>query len=503
MFLIGIDVGTTGSKCTVFNEKGNILAHSYVGYNIEMPKKGHYELNPNIVREGVLSIIKKSIKKAGKTDYAYIAISSIGEAFVPIDKNGNVLNNSMLYIDSRGQLEIDELCKKLDKNTIMQISGLSPNKAYSLAKIQWIKNNNYDSYKKTWKFLLYEDYISYVLTGNTNIDYSLASRTMAFDVINKKWSDEILNSADIDKALLATPIQSGNVIGKLKKELQSELNLPINTYILAGGHDQACAAIGGGALSNGMSVDGMGTAECITSVFDNPVINSKIEQYNYNCEPHLIADKYISLAYCSSSGSIVKWFRDNFGYEEKQKAKNLNISEYQLMDNKMPDEPTNIILLPHFSGSGTPYLDNKALGGIFGLTLNTNKYDIYKSILEGITYEMRYNLECLKDTGITTNVIKALGGGAQSDKWLQIKADIYNLPVERPKIKEASSLGAAMVCFKEAKIYSSLEETSKNLVLTDKIYYPKKENTKKYNEIYEKYKNAYTAMKSVMQQKEK
>ncbi|MCK5811739.1 MAG: carbohydrate kinase [Clostridiales bacterium] len=502
MFLIGIDVGTTGTKCTIFNESGNILSYSYQGYNIIMPKKGHYELDPNIVKLSVLKIIKDSVKKAGSTDNAYIAISSMGEAFVQIDKNGEVLNNSMLYIDNRGQNEIDELCAKICNKDIMKKTGLSPHKMYSLPKIMWIKNNNLNSFKKTWKFLLYEDYISYILTGETYIDYSLASRTMAFNVVSKKWDSGILNHANIDVSLLSTPVQAGTVIGKIRKDIQSELGLPSNTYILTGGHDQACAALGGGALTSGMSVDGMGTADCITTVFDKPITNELMEQYNYNCEPHLIANKYISLAYCSSSGSIIKWFRDNFSYEEKQIALKSDKNEYQLLDSYVSNEPTGLILLPHFSGSGTPYLDNQALGGIFGLTLQTSKYDIYQSILEGITYEMKYNLECLQEAGINTKVIKALGGGAQSDVWLQMKADIFKIPVERPIINEASSLGAAMLCFKAAKIHGTLEEVSKKLVKTGKIFYPRNEYHKKYMKIYEKYKKAYKAMRNVMNSKE-
>lgn len=498
MFLIGIDVGTNGTKCTIFNESGNTLAYSYQGYNILMPQKGYYELDPNIVRKAVFTVINDAVKKAGTTDYAYIAISSMGEACVQIDLNGNVLSNSMLYIDSRGEDEIVELLENISNKDIMEKAGLSPHKMYTLPKIMWIKKNNKESFKKTWKFLLYEDYISYLLTGETYIDYSLASRTMAFNVINKKWDKQILQYANIDESLLSTPVQSGTIIGKIRKDIQNELCLPNNTFVLAGGHDQGCAALGGGALTSGMSVDGMGTAECITTVFNKPITNGIMEKYNYNCEPYLIPNKYISLAYCSSSGSIIKWFRDNFSYEEKQIALKSNKNEYQLLDNHVSNEPTGLILLPHFSGSGTPYLDNQALGGIFGLTLQTSKYDIYQSILEGITYEMKYNLECLKEAGITTKVMKVLGGGAQSNVWLQMKADIFGIPVERPIIKEASSLGAAMLCFKAAKLYDTLDEVSTNLVKTDKIYYPRNEYYKKYNEIYEKYKKAYKAMKNVM-----
>jgi len=450
----------------------------------------------------VFTVIKDSLSKIKNIDSIYLSISSMGEAFVPIDINGNILGNSMLYIDSRGQYEIDKLNEKITSKKIMELTGLPSHKMYSLPKILWLKNNNYELFKKTWKFLLYEDYIIYLLTGETFTDYSLASRTMAFNIKDKKWDQTILNYADIDSSLFAAPLQSGTIVGKVTKNIQISLGLPKDTYILTGGHDQACAALGGGALSQGMSVDGMGTAECITSVFDKPIINETMLKYNYNCEPHCIADKYITLAYCSSSGSLVKWFRDNFGYKEQIACTNSNMSEYQLLDSKVPKKPTGIILLPHFSGSGTPYLDSKALGGIFGLSLNTNKYDIYKSILEGITFEMKYNLQCLNEIGISSNNMKALGGGAKSDVWLQIKADIFNMPIERPKIEEAGTLGAIMLCYKAYNPKLSYFDISKNLVSTNKIYYPRKEQVKQYEVIYNKYKNAYEALNSIMQQKE-
>lgn len=501
MPIIGLDIGTSGCKCTVFDYEGNVRSFSYREYYTENPKRGQYELNPQKVWDAVKYVIYQASHEYGNkqlSEATVISVSSFGEAAVPVDKNGKILYNSILYTDSRGMEQANYLADRMGSCKIMELTGLPVHCMYTVNKLMWIKENMRDVYERMWKFLLFEDFIIYKLTGLPVIDYSLASRTMAFNILEKKWESVILNEAGLKDHLFSEAKPSGTIVGTIKKDIAEELKLYTSTLVATGGHDQVCAVLGTGILTGGMAVDGMGTSECITTVFDRPVLNEKMLRYNFNCEPHAIDGRYLTLSFTFSGGSLVKWYRNCFGEKEKAEAEKENVSVYKILDRKAAKEkPAPILVLPHFSGSGTPYMDPCSAGAIVGLTLDTTGPQIYRSILEGINYEMRYNLECLEKCGIVVNSLRAAGGGAKSDLWLQIKADIMGRKIEVMEMEEAGTLGTAMLAGVAAGIYPSLESAVGKLVKVKKEFYPDTRAHKVYNEYYDSYKRLYQAVKSI------
>jgi len=318
MSIIGLDIGTTGCKCTIFGIDGNIASYSYSEYDTKSPQPGYYEIDPVEVWESVKKVIFNAVRSYRGERIKALSISSFGEAAVPVDKNGRVLANSIIYMDKRGSEECKIIETALGKEKIMQISGVSSHPMYTISKVMWIKKNTPDIYNRAWKLMLFGDFISFCLTGDPVIDHSLASRTMAFDIISKEWSDEILDAAKIDKKIFSKISPSGTIIGEVKKEIAKVLGLSDGVLVVTGGHDQVCAAVGAGILSEGMAIDGIGTVECITPVFNRPVINKVMLENKYNCAPFAKKDMYASYAFNFTGGSLLKWYRDTFALHQKE-----------------------------------------------------------------------------------------------------------------------------------------------------------------------------------------
>ena len=472
MPLIGVDIGTTGCKCTIFDFEGKILSYAYREYPVESPGEGLYELNPDTVWDSVKHVIGKSSANCIFEGVTALSVSSIGEAAVPVDRTGKVLHNSILFTDIRGQEQAEYLKESCGPERIMELTGIPVHSMYTVNKIMWFKKNVPHIFRETWKFLLYEDFIIFRLTGIPVIDYSLASRTMAFNVTKKCWEPEILNAAGLNESIFSVPVPSGTVVGGIIRETSEELGLPDRTIVVTGGHDQACAALGAGIISGRQAVEGVGTADCIATAFDRPVLSRDMLKNNFNCGPHLIEDMYISLSFASSGGSILKWYRDCFATAEAVEAANTNTSVYKLLDKRASKNPTSLLVLPHFSGSGTPFMDPRSKGAIMGLTLETTASQYYRALMEGITYEMRYNLECLETAGISVESLRAVGGGSKSDLWMQIKADITGKKVETLYVDEAGTLAVAILAGVAAGVYESCKEAVNKLVRVKKVFYP-------------------------------
>lgn len=498
MSLMGIDIGTTGSKCTVFRDDGEVLAYAYREYPIEHPAEGRFELNPKTVWLAVKEIIGEATSQVRNDPVTALAVSSIGEAVVPLDKNGEVLDNSILYIDSRGSAEAEILGTRIGPARLMQLTGAPLSGMYSICKIMWIQAHQPELYRATETFLLYADFIVFMLTGAKATDYSLASRTLAFNVTRKQWEPEILAAAGLDGRRFAPVIAPGSAVGRVRPDVAAEIGLSDQTLVVAGGHDQPCAALGAGIIRPGMAVDGMGTAECLTTAYREPVLNDRMLGFRFNCEPHVVDDLYVSLAFTVSAGGLLRWYRDTFCLQEKAEAAAADVSAYALLDRRASTEPTSLLVLPHFSGSGTPYFDSHARGAILGLTTDTRSSEIYRALMEGASFEMRHNLECLKEAGVTIQKIRAVGGGARSDLWLQIKADIYGMELETLQIDEAGTLGTAMLAGVARGIYDNVEEAARLLVRPKSSFAPDPRRQRVYNDRFEAYRKMYPLVRGVL-----
>ena len=421
-----------------------------------------------------------------------VSVASQGEAVTPIDRNGQILDNAITSFDSRTSGISNQIEREISKLEIMKITGMPLSDITTVAKLIWLKREKPDIYNQTWKFLCFSDFIYHQLgISSVSIDYSLAARTMAFDILNKCWSDRMASVTGIDPNLFAQPVQSGTIIGQISSSVAEELGLPKSVVGVAGGHDQPCGALGAGIIDHGNVMDATGTVECIAPAFTKPILNQKMIEGNFSCYPHTVDGLFVTLGFVSSGGVILRWFRDNFAQTEVIQAEARGQDVYELLIDSMPDEPSPIMLLPHFTGSGTPTLDLNAKGAILGLTLQTTKSDIVKAILEGISFEIKHNLNLLELAGVEINEIRAIGGGAKSDRWLQLKADIFGKDVVALDVSEGVCMGAAILAGTAIGKYKSIQEAVQLLIQPKQVYQPNKEKQQRYLERMDTYSQLY------------
>ena len=486
MKIAGLDIGTTGCKLTVFDENGNHLGKAYRDYPVHRAVSGH-EIDISTMMESVYAVIEEMAVQ--DPDIAGIGVTSFGETFVMTDETGEPLHNAMLYTDHRGAEECAELSEKLGKAHIAHVTGLAPHEMYSIAKMMWIKRHRPEIYAAAKRIHLIEDYVVWHLTGKAQIDYSLATRTMAFDIHTLSSSREIFEAAGIDISLMSDPVPTGTPAGTITPAAARRTGLNPACVIVSISHDQVAAAVGAGAFDGSVAVDGAGTVECLTPIYDTiPDIDVMRKGY-FSVVPYAVPDKYVAYAFSYTGGAVIQWCMETFGKGEN----------YDSMEAAYDrDEPTGLLVLPHFAGAATPYMDTGSKGAILGLTTATTAGEIYRACMEGVAYEMRLNYEALSGSGIHFEKLNATGGGAKSKVWMQMKADVLNLPITALKTSEAGTVGSAMLTGIAVGVYQDLQDAADHMVHETDTYYPRPAMHEKYMKVYRRYKQVYNAVRPLM-----
>lgn len=498
MSLLGIDVGTTGCKAVAFSKNGEILAADYQEYALIHPQPGWAELDPDYIFNSIKKITNSVNKRLSKDKVKALAISCQGEAVIPVDKDGRCLYNAIVTFDGRTYEQYEFWKKGLGKETIFEITGMPLNPMYSINKIMWIKKHCRDIFKRTHRFLCFEDFIHYRLGITPRISYSLAARTAAFNTVKKEWSNIIFAEANIDSGLMSAPGPSGEIAGVIKNRVTGDFGFDDEIIITLGGHDQSCGAFGAGIIDENSAMNAAGTSDAITVMFKKPYLNEMMLENNYACAPYVIPDTYTALTFNLTGGLLLKWYRDNFCFEEKQKAVKTGRDVYSIIDENIYEKPVNIFVLPHFVGSGTPALDANSKGVIIGLDIQSSKAKLSRAILESNAYDLKLNLEKIEELGIKIDKVIAIGGGAKSGIWLQIKSDVLNKKISTLKNPEAASLGAALLAGISLGVYKDFNEAVSHTVKYDENFYPQSDCIKSYNKRFEIYKNIYSSNKYLL-----
>jgi xylulokinase len=329
----------------------------------------------------------------------------------------------------------------IGRERLAHLTGQPPAPVYTIAKLMWLRVHDPDLVARTWKFLCYGDLIAFRLGAEPAVDHSMAARTMAFDIRRRDWSDEILAVAGIARDQLATPVPSGTPVGVVAPAVARDLGFVGAPVIVAGGHDQPCGAFGAGVARAGEAMLAIGTTACLAPVFPAP--RDDLPERGYPCYPHVVPGAFITLAGNFTGASLLRWFRDQFGAEERRIAAATGRDVFELLIAEASAEPSPLLALPHFAGAGAPHDDPNAKGALVGLSFATTRGQIIRALLEGVMFEMALNRECLADAGVPIASLVAVGGGARSDRWLQIAADVLGVPVRRAPQPDAACRGAA------------------------------------------------------------
>lgn len=497
MSLLGLDVGTTGTKAVVFDLEGKVLASCYREYPLLSPKPGWQELDPNRVWEAVKAVLGEVAAKTKKDPVKTMAISAQGEACHAVDRQGNCLTNSVVTFDARTADYPAWWLQRKSRLDIAWITGMPLHGMYTINKIMWFKYNEPRIYEKTWKFLCYEDFIHCRLGLAPVMSSSLAARTMAFDVQKGMWSEEMLRISEIENSKLPAVAPGGTVVGEIPDKIADELGLPRGILVATGGHDQPAGALGAGIMERGEAMMAMGTAFAICPVFDKFIVTQDLVDSNLCCYNSCIPGRYASLVFNFTGGSLLKWYRDTFAGLEKSEAEKTGRDVYDMICEKVPNGSGNVLVLPHFTVTGTPYFDTASRGVIAGLTLNTSREEIVGAILSGLIYEMKLNLELLKNNGIAVDRMRMAGGGSKNPAVVQRNADILGIPIAVLKNTEAAALGVAMLGGIAAGMSADLKTMARQMVSLDHVYEPDATRNAAFEERFAIYRDMYRAMKSI------
>ncbi|MFV0400154.1 MAG: FGGY-family carbohydrate kinase [Oscillospiraceae bacterium] len=492
MAIGGLDIGSTSAKLTVLDRNGGLLYSMQAEYPVSR-QAGEHEMNVEDILSAVGQLVRGTA--AAVPELTALGVTSFGESFVLLDEEDRPLLPVMLYTDSRGEEEAALLQARPGVEEIAERVGTLPHSMYSLPKLMWIKRNRPDIYGRTKRACLIGEYIVYWLTGNRLLDYSLATRTMGFDIRRKEWDTEAFRAAGINPALFADPVPTGSSAGRILPSLAEELGCPGELQVVLCGHDQITAALGAGALGAGMTTDGGGTVQCLTPVFSEIPAGGFLQRSHYAVIPFPGEDNYCCYAFSFTGGSLIRWFTDGFGERFRLEAERDGITVYDALERQMTDTPTGILTLPHFAGAATPYMDTGSQGAFVGLGLSHSPADLYRSIMEGITYEMRLNRDVLARGGIHIGALNATGGCAKSRLWLQMKADILGIPVTRMGVDDAGTVGSVMLTGVATGAYESMEAACDILVRKLETFFPREEMRRQYDAVYRRYRGLYEAVR--------
>lgn len=493
-YLLGIDCGTTACKSVLFDINGRRIAMEMSEYKIFHAQPTWAEQDPDWWWNAVIKTVRNLIKKVRITGKSIIGIGvdSQREAVIPLNAHGEKLMNSIIWLDKRTIPIAEEMKKILSPEEVIEKTGVPIDYFFSAAKILWIKKEKPQIFEKIKHLIFPKDYIEYKLTGTLTTDYSMASRTMLFDIKKRTWNEEICENLGIPIEILPEVKGSWEVIGEVTEEAAKKTGLAKNTPVVSGGGDRPCEALGAGAVIPGSINIGTGTATVIEVPLTKP---SPDRKGRVDCCYHVVPDTWEYEVVIMTTGASLRWFRDIFGYEEIKKAQRTGKDPYIYFDElaeKINEGSDMLFYYPYLMGAKSPKFNELARAVFFGFTLGHNKAHFIRAILEAIAFQYIETLNILIELGVNIKEISMVGGETKSSLWNQIKADVIGMPIKIPEASDVSAaLGSAILAGVGSGIYKNVHEGVEKCIRSVKIYNPRVNIHEKYVEIYEKYKKVY------------
>jgi xylulokinase len=497
VYLLGIDIGTSGTKTVLFDREGNTIASALGEYDMYQPKVGWAEQNPEDWWNATASTIKDVLVKSGVNaeDVKGIGLSGQMHGLVMLDRNNKVLRPSIIWCDQRTAKECEQITELVGSERLIEITANPALTGFTASKIMWVKNNEPEIYEKVYKILLPKDYVRFMLTGVYATEVSDASGMQLLDIAKRNWSEEVLEKLGIDKNLLGKVYESQEVTGYVTEEVAKITGLKAGTPVVGGAGDQAAGAIGNGIVRPGVVSSTIGTSGVVFAYTDKVTIDPKGRVHTF-C--HAVPNTWHVMGVTQGAGLSLKWFRDNFCIEEIETAGLMEVDPYELMNvqaSKVVPGCDGLIYLPYMMGERTPHLDPDAKGVFFGLSARHTKRDMLRAVMEGVAYSLKDCMEIIKEMGIEVTEVRASGGGGKSKLWRQIQADLFRNEVVTINSSEGGALGVALLAGVGAGVYSSVQEACESVIKVVSKQETEKENTEAYTKYYEIYKALYPALK--------
>ncbi len=491
MNYMGIDLGTTGCKVCTFSEKGNLLYRAYRRYPGRRSGVQAEELDPEVAAELVRECIMENNENMGMETAEGLSISVSGDECILLDERKRSLGPVIMSRDQRGQEEIERLLERYSADLLFQKTGLPVHRKYGMLRLMWYKTHEPASFRRIRYVMTWEDFLQLRLgIVRPACSYSSAARLMLIDLKNRCYLDGVMEAAGLRREWFSPLAESGKKVGVIEGKEAERLGFRHPVCVAAGGFDQSCAATGAGLSKSGTAVVGSGTMESLSISTDKPLLSPYFMEKKYPTNYHLYPGLYICTATNVGGSAIVNWYHDQIEDTE------IKIKGYDEMISRCGRKPSGLLLLPHFAGSGPPYKDADSMGALIGLQVNTTKREILQAILEGITYELRQNLEMI-ERGCSMDIreIRAVGGGAKSDYWLQLKADITGKTIVRMKNEEAGCAAGAMAAMVALNEEMTWDMATQIFSKRGQVFVPSEERKYQYEPYYRIYRSLYPSLK--------
>lgn len=497
-YLIGVDLGTSGTKTVLFAEDGTVAASCTIEYPLYQPQNGWAEQDPLDWWNAVCDTTKVVIAKAGisASEIKGVGLSGQMHGLVMLDKSGNVLRKSIIWCDQRTAKECEEITQKVGAGNLIKITANPALTGFTASKIMWVKNNEPALYEKCAHILLPKDFIRYKLTGEFATEVSDASGMQLLDVPNRKWSDQVLDALEIDKSLLGKVYESPEITGKVTKAASDLTGLAEGTAVVGGAGDNAAAAVGTGTVFDGKAFTTIGTSGVVFAHTSKLSIDPKGRVHTFCCA---VPGAWHVMGVTQGAGLSLKWFRDNFCHEEMIAAAGMKKDPYFLMDKQAEQIPIGsdrLLYLPYLMGERTPHLDPNCRGVFFGLSAMHTRQHLLRAVMEGVTFSQRDSVEVLREMGVSIKEMLACGGGGSSALWRQMLADVYGCPVKTVVSKEGPALGVAILAGAGTGVYSSVQDGCAAVIKTNPPQNPISQNSEEYEKFYNIYRALYPALKN-------
>lgn len=497
-YLLGIDIGTSACKVAAFNREGEVVAAANRDYPVYYPKEGWAEQNPEHWWDAVCHASKAVLEKGGikPEEIAGVGIDGQSWSAIAIDKEGRVLTNTPIWMDTRAQSICDRLLETVGGDEIFAVAGNSLQPSYTTAKILWYKENLPEIYKKIHKILQSNSYIAFKLTNAVTQDVSQGYGLHCFDMRHGVWDEGMCEKLGIPMEFLPEVVSCDQVVGAVTEKAAQESGLAVGTPVVAGGLDAACGTLGAGVIHPGETQEQGGQAGGMSICMDT-----------YKADPrlimgfHVVPGQWLLQGGTTGGGGVMRWFEREFAdYEREIQEKTGKASLVQLneMGEKVAPGSDGVVFLPYMAGERSPIWNPHAKGVFYGLDFSKTKGHMLRACMEGVALSLRHNLEIAEEAGAKAEVLRAMGGSANSLLWTQIKSDVTGKPIVVPSSDTATTLGAAILAGVGVGFYHSYEEAVKLTVKETRSHEPNPENKAVYDKTYQTYLKLYDSLQGLM-----
>lgn len=477
--LAGIDIGTTNIKATIYDLRGRNVAQASVPTITHYPRPLWAYFDPGEIWDQVTRVLREA---TGQVDdsrrIVSVAVTSMGEAGLPLDAENEPTYNIIAWYDRRTIAQCDWLKETIGEERLFEVTGLAVQPIFSLCKILWIKETQPEVWNRTVRWLMVADYIAFRLCGAQATDYSLASRSLAFNIRKLTWDESLLADVDVPPSLFPPPVPSGTALGTVTPEAAAATGLAPSTIVAAGGHDHVCGALAAGVVRKGQMLDSMGTAEALFLPLEQPIADPRMGQQGYSQGAHVVPGKYYVFGGIFTSGGSVEWLRDVSGHIDYGTL----IAEAR----QVPPGSNGAIFTPHLRLGSPPHPDPRARAAFLGLSSDTTRGALLRAVLEGLAYDARAILEPLLGFAGLNDMpdISVIGGSSRNDLLMEIKASVLETAHRVIDLEEATSLGAALLGGIAAGVYRDAADACAQMEMHPRTIEPDAEAAAFYQECF-------------------